>query len=95
MFPCWKFTCQRDYGEKLHDALRQRTIADGIFKMSLKVQRCYFHATGEHLLFHSRRWEYVHNIEGCERANDVDALGSGQENPADFPGMGIRGSTEQ
>lgn len=37
----------------------------------------------------------MHNIEGCERANDGDALGSAQENPGDFPGMGIRRSTEQ
>lgn len=35
----------------------------------------------------------MHNIEGCETAND--ALRSGQENPGDFPGMGIRRSTEQ
>lgn len=37
----------------------------------------------------------MHNIEGCERANDGDALRSGQENPVEFPGMGIRRSTEQ
>lgn len=37
----------------------------------------------------------MQNIEGCERANDGDALRSGQENPGDFPGMGIRRSTEQ